>query len=302
MIAVYGTVCLDRLRRVKALPEPGGYVEILSDDEFLGGEAVNTALALAQWGCPAKLFGNPIARDDLRDLILSHVHYDFPLGPATTPFCDVYVTDDGDRTMFGWGFAPLAERMRGWEPDFEGAKVVTLDPNHGVAAVSLMHQIARRGGRVYLQDVIDPADIPAGSVVQTSTDWLGVRGDAQANREAARVLAEASSSTVVLTDGAHGLVFAPPSADAVNMPAYPITRVVDSTGAGDVFRAGVLQGIEAGWPVGRCLAFGAAAGALNCLSLGANAGIPQRDRVDQLIREHQAITQQYDELTGTFFA
>ena len=37
MILVYGTLCLDRVRHVYALPSKGGYAEVLSQSELLGG-------------------------------------------------------------------------------------------------------------------------------------------------------------------------------------------------------------------------------------------------------------------------
>ncbi|MCX7800475.1 MAG: hypothetical protein N2109_09060, partial [Fimbriimonadales bacterium] len=58
MVVVFGTVCLDRVRRVPALPEAGGYVEILEERLLLGGEAANTARHLAAWGVPVALAGN----------------------------------------------------------------------------------------------------------------------------------------------------------------------------------------------------------------------------------------------------
>lgn len=60
MIVVFGTVCLDKVRRVPALPRKGGYVEIESETSYLGGEAANTAVMLARWRADVVLAGNSI--------------------------------------------------------------------------------------------------------------------------------------------------------------------------------------------------------------------------------------------------
>jgi sulfofructose kinase len=56
-------------------------------------------------------------------------------------------------------------------------------------------------------------------------------------------------------------------------PAFRVP-VVDTTGAGDVFRAGFVFGLLQGWPVPELLRFGNAAAALSCTTLGAIASIP----------------------------
>ena len=109
-VVVFGTVCLDRVRRLPNLPAPGGYVEAIDEALALGGEAANTALALAAWGGSPILASNPLGDDadgqdlrervqaralDLRELRTSRL--------TNAPVCDVLVTPDGERTMIGRG-------------------------------------------------------------------------------------------------------------------------------------------------------------------------------------------------------
>ena len=54
---------------------------------------------------------------------------------------------------------------------------------------------------------------------------------------------------------------------------FPV-EAVDTTGSGDVFRAGFIYGLLAGWPLDRTLRLANAAAALSCTRLGAMAGIP----------------------------
>jgi sulfofructose kinase len=56
-------------------------------------------------------------------------------------------------------------------------------------------------------------------------------------------------------------------------------RAVDTTGAGDIFHAGIAYGILRSWDIGQMLEFSNAAAALNCTALGARGGIASLARV-----------------------
>jgi len=57
-----------------------------------------------------------------------------------------------------------------------------------------------------------------------------------------------------------------------HLPAFPV-RVVDGTGAGDAFAAGILYGRLAGWPLADAARLANAAGALATTALGATEGL-----------------------------
>lgn len=67
------------------------------------------------------------------------------------------------------------------------------------------------------------------------------------------------------------------------VPAHPV-KVEDSTGAGDVFRAGFIYGVLAGWEVTRALQFANAAAAVSCTRLGALASVPALEEVQRLLQ------------------
>jgi sugar/nucleoside kinase (ribokinase family) len=51
-------------------------------------------------------------------------------------------------------------------------------------------------------------------------------------------------------------------------------KVVDATGAGDVFRAGFIYGLLQRWPVPEILRFANATAAISCTRLGAIPSVP----------------------------
>jgi sugar/nucleoside kinase (ribokinase family) len=64
-------------------------------------------------------------------------------------------------------------------------------------------------------------------------------------------------------------------------PAFAVDAV-DTTGAGDVFRAGFIYAWLRGWPTDDILRFANAAAAVSCTRLGALGGIPSLEEVEAL--------------------
>jgi sugar/nucleoside kinase (ribokinase family) len=64
-------------------------------------------------------------------------------------------------------------------------------------------------------------------------------------------------------------------------PAFAVDAV-DTTGAGDVFRAGFIYAWLHGWPTDEILRFANAAAAVSCTRLGALGGIPSLEEVEAL--------------------
>ena len=69
---------------------------------------------------------------------------------------------------------------------------------------------------------------------------------------------------------------------ALKIPAYPVSVVEDSTGAGDSFTAGLITGILMGLSLDRAARLGTAVAALKLRESGAQAGLPDLDEAMQL--------------------
>lgn len=278
---VYGTVCLDRTCRVGRLPRPGEYVEVETEDRSIGGEAWNTAVALAAWGCPAVLAGNRV--DSVSALGLPT--------PAASALeedgeplavCDIYVTPDGERTMFGHGFRDLARRA-GPVPSTGPGDWLSTDSNLPLPSQEARAAALGSGARVYAMDEVGPGGLLA-QVWQSSTDLVGHRGDLQRNLAWLRDRVAEARQFAILSDAANGFVAGGLAPGGIWMEPrhyspFPCPRLVDSTGAGDVFRAGMLLGLAEGWALPDCLRFASAAGCLNCERWTASGDVPGRDEV-----------------------
>ena len=73
----------------------------------------------------------------------------------------------------------------------------------------------------------------------------------------------------------------------IHTPAYRVP-VVDTTGAGDIFRAGFIYGLLRDWPLERQLDFSCAAAAMNCMAPGARGGIQSVSAIENLMATHRA--------------
>jgi sugar/nucleoside kinase (ribokinase family) len=305
VILVFGTVCLDRLRRVPQLPSPGGYVEIVEELSLLGGEAANTATALRAWGDHVRLAGNPIGssveskllRDLLRERGLNPIELlkpDSDPGTLLTPVCDILVTPDGDRTMFGRGFSALDAHLGLELVPWQRGAWFTAEPNFDRTSREAVREAQARGMKVYTMDFIRPDDpIAPGSFWQSSTDWAGHRNNTQRNVQWVRDLVGRTGCFAILSDGPNGFVAGSPELPARAYSPFPAPVVVDTTGAGDMFRAGMLHGLDAGWPVSDCLRFAAAAGCLKCRSLGATTEVPSLEEIRAHIADNPDVSAHY---------
>jgi sugar/nucleoside kinase (ribokinase family) len=68
----------------------------------------------------------------------------------------------------------------------------------------------------------------------------------------------------------------------IHSAAYRV-NVVDTTGAGDIFRAGFIYGLLREWPLDRQLDFSCAAAAMNCMAQGARGGIQPVSAIENLM-------------------
>lgn len=96
--------------------------------------------------------------------------------------------------------------------------------------------------------------------------------------ENARLLVEAGARCVVIKLGANGCLIRT-ATECMEIPSYPVERVVDTTGAGDCFAAGFLWGLQQGLALEECgrLACATASCAVECM--GATEGIRSAEEV-----------------------
>ena len=294
MVLVFGTVCLDRVRAVSAIPEIGDYVEATMTLDALGGEAANTMLAIQALGGEAKLAGNPIG-DDESGRLLQKLMYQHGLQPTVranlnTPVCTVYVTPNGERTMVGEWFSTM-DSTPFMLPSIKDADWITTDSNMRRKSRELFVLAKKSTAKKYLMDFGADTDLP----LIAACDVLQVSGSSisSAPWHFCETMSGRFGCHTIVTRGAVGLCYCAPRKDAQEFPAFPCKRVVDTTGAGDQFRASMLYGLDEGMPMLECLKLAAAAGALKCATFGASTKSPSLSAVRRLIKANPEIAERY---------
>jgi sugar/nucleoside kinase (ribokinase family) len=102
--------------------------------------------------------------------------------------------------------------------------------------------------------------------------------------EAAALLRDAGSGTVVVKQGSEGArIFAREA--LLHQPAVQVAPLVDSIGAGDAFDAAFLLGLREGWSLERTARFAAVTAGFTVGGVGGSAAMPTRAQVEDYIAQ-----------------
>ena len=252
--------------------------------EISGGSAANTLAGLAALGARCAFIGQ-VAEDQLgevfaHDIRAGGIAFDTPAraGDPPTARCLIFVTPDGQRTMNTFlgasQFLPPAVLD---EAAIAAAKILYLegylwDPEEPRAAMRRAIAAAKNAGRKVaftLSDafVIERHGADFRAMIETGdVDILFANHVELAaltgHDDFETGLAELAPKVPVLvvTRGEHGAV-AIAGAERSEVAAEPVAKVVDTTGAGDLFAAGFLHGHVTGRSLAECLTMGAVAAA-----------------------------------------
>jgi ribokinase len=108
-------------------------------------------------------------------------------------------------------------------------------------------------------------------------------------RRAAQALLDRGVRTAVVGAGADGDVLLSSEGELL-LPRFAVNSV-DATGAGDAFASALAVGLTQGLPWSEAGPFASAAAALKTTKLGAQAGLPRRQQVQDFLRMRSAVRQ-----------
>ncbi len=276
-VLCYGELGVDNLIRVPHLPAPETAAFPTSESYHVGGAAANTALWLASWGVPVRLAGNAVGRDAYGEILLEALERYPSLGigyleiepDGPTPFCRVLVTPDGERSFLIFRY-PQSMKTPPSKGMMRGVKYLALDLYGGEERLRAAVLAREMGVQTVIGDVIwpDHETLPLTDIATNSAAFIRETFPGIDVRAHARALHAVSGGAVITTDGS-APIHAIESQGGEFWLAPPRTDPLDTTGAGDAFRAGVIYGSLQAWTLERCVAWGAAAGALSVREEGA---------------------------------
>jgi sugar/nucleoside kinase (ribokinase family) len=269
--------------------------------EMSGGSAANTMAGIASLGGRAGFIGK--VKDDQLGAIFAHdiraagVRFDTPparSGPPTAR-CLIFVTPDAQRTMNTYLGACVELGPEDVEEELiAGAEVTYLegylwDRPRAKEAFRKAAGIAHAAGRKVALTLSDPfcverhraefRELVKGPVDILFANEAEIRALWQvADFEAALAATRGLVEVAALTRSEKGSVVLS-GAGVARVPAAPVERVVDTTGAGDLYAAGFLYGLTQGRPPAEAARIGAIAAAEVISHVGARPERPLKDLV-----------------------
>jgi sugar/nucleoside kinase (ribokinase family) len=272
--------------------------------ETSGGSAANTIVGLASLGSRSAFIGK--VKDDVLGRAFTHdiraagVAFTTPpaaAGPSTAR-CYVLVTPDGERTMNTYLGAAQDLHPADVDADLVAASAVLYlegylwDPKNAkdafLKAAAIAHE-AERTVALTLSDAfcVDRWRAEFLQLMRSHTVDLIFANEGELHSlyqtsdfDSAVNALRADVTTAVVTRSEKGcLVIGPDGIEAV--PAFPVERVVDTTGAGDLFAAGFLSGLARGTDDRTCGRLGALAAAEVIQHLGARPERSLRDLANE---------------------
>ncbi len=266
---VKGTMTLIDAPRAEALYQMMGPAV-----EVSGGSVGNTMAGLASLGGTGAYIGK--VRDDFLGRVYRHditavgIRFDTPAatsGPGTAR-CLILVTPDGQRTMNTYLGACAELGPADIDPDVIAAGQVTylegylFDPPQAQEAFRKAAAIAHAAGRKVALSLSDPfcvgrhreafRDLVEGHVdilfaneaeicsLYETADFAEAAAAVRGHVAIAALTRSAAGSVILAEGGEHRIA------------AAPVARVVDTTGAGDLYASGFLYGLTRDLPLPTC--------------------------------------------------
>lgn len=275
------------------LPQAG---ELMATEDFWidsGGCAANTATSLVKLGVPTCVVGK-VGGDNFGDFIehdlaaknvnTSGIRRSGVSGTSKTVILPVKGEDRRYIHTFG---ANADFRVNDIPRDLVAASRIfyvggyLVLPGFNPAELRDLLAFARQNGLQTVLDVVVPAGEGNWTALEpllpyvdyfTPNDHEAQRltGAAHPQGQAERFL-QAGCGTVIVTQGERG-VLALNAQETIQMPAYPF-EIVDGSGAGDAFTAGLIAGLLQKRSLVECVRLASAVGGSACTKLGCTTGV-----------------------------
>ncbi|RTL53658.1 MAG: sugar kinase [Bradyrhizobiaceae bacterium] len=299
-ILCIGMPVRDLVFRVHDIPARGRKMRATHFQEFSGGNALNSAIAIARLGARVLMSGpmgdareksSVTIFDDLKKEGIdasAMVH----MPGLVTPISNIMIDHTGERTIVTYRDPEL------WKVQLPDASellrdcVALLTESRCASFVTGVCREAQRRSIPVVLDAdraiaLDEPIFRAASHVVFSSEALHATAGETDDVKALHRVADVTPAFVAVTNGADGMIWLGDDRQPRHMAAFPITAV-DTLGAGDVFHGAFTVAIAEQQPIEAAMRFSAAAAALKCGRFGGAFGAPQRTEVEELLSSKTA--------------
>lgn len=260
--------------------------------EVSGGSAANTIVGVASFGARAAFVGkvkdDSLGRAFRHDIGAAGVDFNTPpaAGGPSTGRCYILVTPDGERTMNTFLGAAQDLHPDDIDADDVAASAITYlegylwDPRDAKQAFVKAAGIAHQAGRLVALTLSDSFCVDRYrdeflDLIRTRTVDLVFANEHElhalyqtADFDTALAQLRQDAKLAAVTRSEKGCIIVA-EGGGEEVAAFPVERVVDTTGAGDLFAAGFLVGLARGGVYEQCGRLGALAAAEVIQHLGA---------------------------------
>jgi sugar/nucleoside kinase (ribokinase family) len=292
-VYAYGVIASSTLYLLAGdFPARSSYAEFVKKYKNIGGEAANSSLVLARLGLKVKLDGNWINPDEDADFIkkvfednqvdITRLSFQRCSGPK-----EMLVVDANARTIFGT-YGQLAQE-KSWnmpiEADIKNASLVCLDPFFEDASLQVVDYAAKHEKPIVTVDCkFNDSIFRSADVAIISEEFLRNSYPTDEINAITHEYQKNTKGMAVFTFGAREIMYGSQNEGWQHFTPYQI-EPIDTTGAGDSFRAGIIYGFLQKWPMEKTIAFASALAALVCQSYPGVLNAPQLEQVISFMEE-----------------
>lgn len=299
-VVVLGNINQDFVMKADRMPRPGETL-LGTDLRFVaGGKGANQSVTAARLGAETTLIGR-VGQDAFGPGLLENLRregvetrYVGSDDQVASGSAFIALAPDGQNSILSVGGANLACEPRyidDAQPVIRQADIALVQFAVPLESVELFVKIAVAAGVPVLMDPTPamgkmPANWNQSTILtpnETEAEYvLGYEcPDLPTSARAAREIHERGVKIACVKRGGEGCVVCDP--DGCRLIGGYKVEVVDTTGAGDSFAAGLGVALAEGKPVNHAIAFANACGALACTKFGAQPSLPKRCDVEQLL-------------------
>ena len=291
-----GHVLVDIRILVDRIPGPDEESKIREESKGVGGSAANVAIAVRRLGLSSSIMAK-VGLDDFGRIAVDGLMRELvdisglSVSPVErTGFSIVARTPGGSITIYSFKGASeslMPSELRedlissarfihiaSLRPDTT-RKAIEVARKHGVSVSWDPGRVLSRQGLERLRDIISGVDI----ILANRKEATYLTG-ANNHRIAARILKNAGPKIVVIKLGEEGSYILSDN-DEFKIPAIKPERILDTTGAGDAYAAGLITGILRGYPLRMAAEYASIVSSIKVSRLGSHDTPNHREVLDK---------------------
>jgi len=275
-VYLYGMISMSTvyvLDKDFVFPHPNEYAEIAKSVFSIGGEAANSAIMLSKLEIKTKLDGNWLSKKNAGKIKKCLKSFNIDISRLTVKEDygteEIVITDKNSRTVFG-NYASFHRGEKQWntpkETDIQNAKIICLDPyfkNESLLAAELC--LDNQKPYVTLDCRYDDFIARNAEAVIISHELRDQAYGGENMIEVFKNYQKYCKGLIIFTFGSDELWYGRREQRINKFKPY-IIKPVDTTGAGDSFRSGVIYGLMKSWDDRSIVNFASAVSACVCLT------------------------------------